>query len=132
MTEHSHAVIWIDHREARVFHFNAEAAESVTIHPAHSGRQLHHNGDKIGSGHPADDKNFLHSVADAIAPATHVLIVGPANARTELAKHIETHDPALKQLIEGVEPMDHGTDGEIVARARKFFNNDHQMAPREN
>ena len=27
----------------------------------------------------------------------------------------------MKSLIAGVEPMDHATDSEIVARARKFF-----------
>ena len=132
MTEHSHAVIWIDHRAARVFHFNAEETKSVTIHPQHPVRHIHHKANEIGSGHAAEDKNFLHSVASAIAPATHVLLAGPANAKTELMKHIEKHDPAMTSLIKGVEPMDHATDGEIVAHARKFFHADHQMAPREN
>ena len=131
MTEHSHAVIWIDHHEARVFHFNAEEAEGVTIHPAHPVRHIHHKANETGSGHAPEDPAFLQSVADAIAPAQHVLICGPANAKTELVKHIEKHSPGMKSLIAGVEPMDHARDGEIVAHARKFFRADHQMAPRE-
>lgn len=34
MTKHHyHAVIWIDHREARVFHFNPTEVEKLTLHP---------------------------------------------------------------------------------------------------
>ena len=132
MTAHSHAVIWIDHHEARIFHFNAQESEAVVVHPAHPVRHIHHKANSIGSGHAAEDQHFLHSVADAIAPAIHVLIVGPASAKTELVKHIDMHAHAMKRLIEGVEPMDHAADGEIVDHARKFFRADHQMAPRRN
>ena len=130
MTQHSHAVIWIDHREARIFYFNAQESETLVLHPAHPARHIHHKANSMGSGHSAEDHEFLQSVADAIAPALHVLIVGPANEKTELMKHIERHDPAMKRLIEGVESMDHPTDGELVAHGRKFFNRDHMMAPR--
>ena len=130
MTQHSHAIIWIDHRAARVFHFNAEQADSVTIHPTHPVRHIHHKANEIGSGHATQDHDFLQSVANSISPALHVLVVGPANAKTELVKHIEKHAPAVRGLIKGVEPMDHATDGEIVAHGRKFFHADHQMAPR--
>jgi hypothetical protein len=30
---HYHAVIWIDHREARVFHFNSTDVEVLVLHP---------------------------------------------------------------------------------------------------
>jgi hypothetical protein len=59
-----------------------------------------------------------------------VLITGPANAKTELVKHIERHVPTLSARIVGVETVDHPTDGELVAHARKYFKTDHQMAPR--
>ena len=132
MTAHSHAVIWIDHHEARIFHFNAQESEAAVVRPAHPVRHIHHKANEIGSGHGAEDHNFLQSVVNAIAPALHVLVVGPANAKAELVKHVEKHVPATKGLIAGVEPMDHASDGEIVAHARKFFHADHQMAPRRN
>ena len=72
----------------------------------------------------------MTEVADAIADAGAVLITGPANAKTELVKHIELHLPALKAKIAGVETVDHPTDGELVAHARKYFRADHQMPPR--
>jgi hypothetical protein len=36
-------------------------------------------------------------------------------------KYIEQHNPQLKKIIAGVETVDHPTDGQIVAMARKFF-----------
>ena len=30
---HFHAVIWIDHREARIFHFNPTDADRLVVHP---------------------------------------------------------------------------------------------------
>jgi hypothetical protein len=50
-----------------------------------------------------------------------ILITGPANAKSELVKHIEQHDPTRKQLIAGVETVDHPSDGALVAHARKYF-----------
>ncbi len=32
MTSHHHAVVWIDHREAHVFTFNATAADKRVVH----------------------------------------------------------------------------------------------------
>src|SRR5262249_10338378 len=32
---HYHAVIWIDHHEARVFHFSPTDVEQIVLHPDH-------------------------------------------------------------------------------------------------
>ena len=50
-----------------------------------------------------------------------VLIAGPGSAKTELVKHIEQHDPTLKKKVVGVETIDHPSDGQLVAHARKYF-----------
>ena len=69
----------------------------------------------------AADQEFLHSVAHAVADAGEVLITGPADAKNELVRHIEKHDPALKKRIAGVETVDHPSDGQLLAHARKYF-----------
>jgi hypothetical protein len=109
---HYHAVIWIDHREARVFHFSATDVERLVLHPDHPTRHIHHKANSIGSGHAA---------AESIADAGAVLIAGPANAKTELIKHIHHHDPKLMNVIVGVETVDHPSDAQLVAYARKYF-----------
>ena len=85
---HYHAVVWIDHHEARVFHFNPTDVERLVLHPDHPTRHIHHKANSIGSGHAAEDHDFLHAVAHSIADAGAVLITGPANAKNELVKHI--------------------------------------------
>jgi stalled ribosome rescue protein Dom34 len=130
MSGHFHAVVWIDHHEARIFHFSASEADVVVVHPQHATRHIHHKANSIGSGHAAEDHDFLQSVADAVTDAGAILVTGPANAKTELINHIERHAPALKARIRGVEALDHPTDGEILALARKFFKDDHQEPPR--
>lgn len=130
MPAHFHAVVWIDHREARVFHFNASEMDSLVLHPEHPTHHLHHKAGVIGSGHAREDQEFLHRVAEAVADAGAILITGPANAKTELAKHIESHDPTLRPKIIAVETLDHPTAGELVAHARAKFSRDHMQPPR--
>ena len=98
--------------------------------PHNSTRHIHHKANSIGSGHAAEDQQFLQRVAEAIADAGAVLITGPANAKIELVKHVERHVPTLSAKIAGVETLDHPTDGELVAHARKYFKADHQTQPR--
>ncbi len=120
-THHYHAVIWIDHREARVFHFNPTDVDKLVLHPNNPTKHLHHKANSIGSGHAAADEEFLHAVAASVADAHAILITGPANAKSQLVNHIDKHDPQLMKLIAGVETVDHPSDGELVAFARHYL-----------
>jgi len=118
---HYHAVVWIDHHQARVFHFNPEDIERLVIKPDHPTRQIHHKANTIGSGHASEDHQFLEEVAEALSDAGAILIVGPANEKAELVKHIEKHRPKLAAVVVGVETVDHPSDPQVVAHARKYF-----------
>jgi stalled ribosome rescue protein Dom34 len=126
---HYHAVIWIDHREARVFHFSPSDVERLVLHPDHPTRHIHHKANSIGSGHASADHDYLHAVAESIADAGAVLITGPANAKTELVEHISLHDPKLTKVIAGVETLDHPSDAQLVAYARKYLMATDRMQP---
>ncbi len=118
---HYHAVVWIDHREARVFHFNPTDVEKLVLHPDHPTKHIHHKANSIGSGHAAADQDFLHAVAQSIADAGAVLITGPASSKADLVKHIDRHDPKLMKVIAGVETVDHPSDAQLVAYARHYL-----------
>jgi hypothetical protein len=118
---HYHAVIWIDHLEARVFHFNATDVERLVLKPDQPTRHIHHKANSIGSGHAAPDQDYLHAVAESVADSGAVLIAGPANTKTELVEHIRRHDPELAKLIVGVETVDHPSDAQLVAHAKKYL-----------
>jgi len=128
---HFHAVIWIDHREARVFHFNATDVEHIMLHPDNPTMHIHHKANTVGSGHEVLDAKFLHEVAQSVADAGAILIAGPGNAKTELVKHIQHHDPKVMKAVLGVETVDHPSDAQLVAHARKFFKSADIMQPQK-
>jgi hypothetical protein len=83
MSAHSHAVVWIDHREARVLQFNAAEEEERVLHPRDPAAHIHHHANSIGAGHAAEDQKFLHQVAASLAGVKAALITGPEReART--------------------------------------------------
>ena len=104
-----------------MFHVSPADAAKLVLHPDHPTKHIHHKANEIGSGHAAEDHDFLHAVAHSIADAGAVLITGPAQAKTQLIKHIHHHDPKLMNLIVGVETVNHPSDAQLVAHARKYF-----------
>ena len=127
MQGHYHAAVWIDHRQARVLHFNADVYDSQVLHPAHS--HAHGHEPKRDGQRPKEDQAYLESVTQAVADAGAILVLGPSNEKAELIKHIEKKHPGMRGKIEAVEPADHLSDGEIVAHARHVLKSADRMMP---
>lgn len=125
----SHAIVWMDSREARVFRFNASDVERETIAAQNPFRQVHHKAGVIGSGHQALDLSFLDHIVDALRGTTEWLLVGPAQAKLELLRHVEKSMPWVHAKLVGIEAMDHPTDGELLAQARRAFKAIDRMRP---
>jgi stalled ribosome rescue protein Dom34 len=117
---HFHAVVWLDHAEAHVQHFTREAVEEKLVH-GKPHRHLHYKRGAQASGHPPEDQAYFHKVAEALMGAEEILVLGPANAKTEFIKHLSTHDHELSKKVVAVETVDHPTDGQVLAYARKHF-----------
>jgi stalled ribosome rescue protein Dom34 len=131
----THAVVWIDHTEARVFHVQPETAghvqpepidETTVLSPQHRIHR-HPKGHGEGREHPDDAKKFFREVARALDGADAVLIVGPASAKDELLTYLQDHDRMLRAKVVGTETVDHPTDREIVAHARRYFKGSDRM-----
>lgn len=123
---HYHAVVWIDHREAHVMHISMNDVESSIVRPAKPHHHLHNKrgadkGGSVGAGRAPEDQNFYHEVVEALKGAEEVLIVGPASAKLNLIKHIQSHDQQMNDKVIGVETVDHPTDAQLVVYARKYF-----------
>jgi hypothetical protein len=127
MLDHFHAVVWIDHHEAKIFHFSAADFEGATIRSSQPHQHLHHKANTIGSGHVPVEHAFLERVSQALDGSGAVLITGPAGAKRELSGYIAKLHPQLAARISAVETLDHPSDGEIVALARKFFGADDRL-----
>jgi stalled ribosome rescue protein Dom34 len=124
----THAVIWIDHKEARVFHVHPTSTDETTILAPQHHIHRHSKGRGEAREHPDDLIRFFAAVARTLQDADAVLIVGPSSAKLELLRHFHQHDRPLESRVVGIESADHPTDGQIVARAREYFAASDRMA----
>jgi stalled ribosome rescue protein Dom34 len=111
------ALVWLDSREARIFLITAEDVESGRIKADAPHRTVRHK----ASGHVRDDRKYLEAVLAAIENADSWLMVGPRGTRNDLDKYLDQHAEELKKKLLGVKAMDHPTDGELLAHARRLF-----------
>ncbi len=130
MASHYHAIVWIDHREAKVFHFNATEVDRMILHPHNPTRHIHHKASAIGSSDASLDQEFFERVTEAIADATAILITGPASAKSELAAHVARRHSDIARCVVGVETIDHPSDGALIAVARLYFKAEDRSRPR--
>jgi stalled ribosome rescue protein Dom34 len=115
-----YAAVWIDHHEAKIFHLAAETFERSTFEaPRHHVHR--HQQATAERKHPADAERFYHEIARALEEVKEILVVGPATAKLEFMKHVHKHHHTLIEEIIGVETVDHPTDNQLVAQARRYF-----------
>ena len=127
---HFHAVVWMDHREARVFHFNADDVARTVIHPDRPNHHLHHKSGSIGAGHAGEDHHYFDSIAAALAKAGEVLVLGPGQAKQAFVSHVRAKKGVGDKIV-GVETVDHPSDGQIVAHAKRYFKVADRMTPQK-
>lgn len=117
-----HKLVWIDHRSAWVYAYAREGlAELSVLHAPDVPGHIHHKAGTPGPGHAAVDQDFLRQTAESVADARAILIVGPAQAKTELAQYMARNMPEAGARIIGIEPLGRVGPEEIHAHARRFF-----------
>lgn len=126
---HYHAVVWIDHAEAHVMHISPDDVESSVVRPGKAHQHLHNKSGATGVGRAPEDRHFYHEVVEAVKGAQEVLVVGPASAKLNLIKHIHSHDQKMADKVVGVETVDHPSDAQLVAYARRYFEAADRMRP---
>ena len=118
---HFHALVWIDHAQAHVMHISPDDVETSVLRPSQAHVHVHSRRGTLGDGRQPGDQHYYHAVVEALKGAQEWLIVGPAQAKLELIKHVHAHHPDLIQRIVGVETVDHPSDAQLVAYARRYF-----------
>ena len=127
MNNHTHTLVWLDHRTAKIFRFNADSNTTTQVHSTHPHENLHHKANSIDSGHAPVDKIFLEAVAHELATAGPILIAGPGGAKKELHTHLLHRHRDIAARVSDVKPLDHPTDGELLTFGRHFFDADDRM-----
>ena len=109
-----HAVVWIDHQSAQVLQFDAEHVQSqkVKAHTHHTAR--HASG--VRTQH-----EFFGEVCDAIAAIPEVLVVGPHTGLADFQHYVHKHRAEVGKRVVDYQTVDHPSENQLVALARKYF-----------
>lgn len=114
--------VWMDRDEAKVFEVGAARFEETRFRsPDHHVHRHPKDEETRTRNHPDDERRFFHHVADALAGADQVLLVGPSVTKLRFFRYVRKHHPGLEPRIVGVETADHPTDRQLVAHVRQYF-----------
>lgn len=118
---YEHAVIWLDHQEARVIRFNADDCEVEIVwpaFPAHS-QDIRPGGPSLACT-PAETQ-FFRDVVSACEETIAVLLTGPSTAKVEFVKFLHRQSPQTAVRIRALETWEHVTDHKLLDEGRQLF-----------
>jgi hypothetical protein len=129
MTQHFHAVVWIDHHEARILDFNADDVNADKVTVKHKATRTQSARTGKASWRESEDGTFFDEVAEKLAGAGEILVVGPANAKLGFLKRLEKKHGPIAEHVVGIETVDHPSDGQLLDFARAYFRKADRMLP---
>ncbi|MEQ1757273.1 MAG: hypothetical protein ABL986_03070 [Vicinamibacterales bacterium] len=118
--------IWIDHQQAVVIFASQDHATARTV-KSHVAAHPHFGGSQMGGGEKKYEERFEqqlnHFYDEVIGQLGHpdsMLILGPGEAKTQLATRLE-RVKALAGAKVSVEAADDLTEPQIIARVKQHF-----------
>ncbi|HLW74776.1 MAG TPA: hypothetical protein VKT74_06875 [Gammaproteobacteria bacterium] len=109
-----HAVVLVDHHHAEILQFDAEHLQTQKI-KAHSHHTRQH-GSEARTEH-----EFFGEVCDALTGITEIIVAGSHTAQADFRHYLDKHRPAVAKQVIGWETVDHPSEGQLLALARKHF-----------
>ena len=119
MPQH-HAVLLIHHDKAEVLQFDAEHLQAQKI-KSRSKHGLHAHHTRQPNGDVRTEHEFFGEVCDALTGINEVLVAGGHTSQADFSHYVQKHRPQVMKQIVGWETVDHPTDGQLVALAKKHF-----------
>ncbi|HUF99845.1 MAG TPA: hypothetical protein VMM60_17085 [Ilumatobacter sp.] len=117
-----HAAVWLDHFHAAIVFIAPDSQRVVRLDSEREDQHLHRKSGVPGSGRLPEDHRFFDTVAQALAANdSDVLIAGPGTAKNEFRRSVERRQPSLAAKVVDVVTLDHPSDAELVAFARRQF-----------
>jgi hypothetical protein len=114
-------VLSIDHHNTQVLQFDAEHVEAQRIR-AHTQHTRRH-GSNVRS-----EQDFYAGVCDALQGIAEVLVVGSRTGLVDFKHDVEKHRAACAKQVVAYEPVNQPTEAELLAMARRCFQNYDLMA----
>ena len=114
--------IWVDSEHAKLFHFSSK---ELTHKNYTSSAAMHQKQGEDKSNHLKKEHHFFKEFMPDLTDAEKILILGPGMAKQHLEKFLKDHHSELAKKIVGCESVDHPSEPQIIAIARKFFSIEH-------
>jgi hypothetical protein len=100
------SVVWLDSVEGRLFHISDEQLTRETV---------------FGRIRGLTPLQLREELAQRLAGAPRILVVGSDSAGTAFITHLSDEYPALARRVVGRETADRPSDGELAAYALKYL-----------
>ena len=110
----SHAVAFVDHHAAQILQFDADQVLSQKVHEHKHLTRQH------GSG-VRDEHEYFGHVCDALDGIAEVLMTGGHQGLADFKHYVDKHRPQTAARIVAYEVVDHPSEPQLVALARKHF-----------
>jgi hypothetical protein len=110
----SRAVAFVDHQSAEILQFDSKHVVQHKLHQHLQFTRQHHSGVRT-------EHEFFGQVCDAIDGITEVLVVGGHTGMAAFRHFVDKHRPLTAQHIPGYEVVDHPSENQLVALARRYF-----------
>lgn len=109
-----HAVVFVDHHSAQLLQFTSEQVVERKLHEELKFTRQHQSGVRT-------EHEFFGHVCDAFEGIAEVLVVGGHSGLADFRHYVEKHRPLTEPRIVGYEVVDHPTEKQLVALARRYF-----------
>lgn len=110
----SRAVAFVDHQAAVVLQFDAEHVEAHKVQQHQKFTRQHGSGVRT-------EHEFFGAVCNALDGIAEILVVGGHTGLSDFRHYVDKHRPLISPHIVGYKVVDHPTENELVALARKHF-----------
>jgi stalled ribosome rescue protein Dom34 len=114
-------VVWLDHKKAKIFSLDGTIARTVEATPP--GEDEYRPNKATASGRRGDHRHerYYRRVMEALRDTGSLMLCGPATAKLEFSRYLQSHSRDLSRRVLDLETMDHPSDRQLLARARQFF-----------
>lgn len=112
------AVVWIDREHAQLYLLSNDKMERRKFEHHHKENHRHVR-DSVEKN--KEEQGLFHEVGKAVEGKDQILILGPGVAKHHFRNFLMEQMPMVAKKVAGVETVDHPSDGQIAAMARKFY-----------
>jgi len=115
-----HSVVWIEHFEAHIIHFDAESSQDETVTCDSALPNLHVKAGKTKNGATVEN-DYFNEIIDALHDSTEILLMGPDSEKDVFMHYAEQHQRPIAEKIIATLTDEIPTDPQMLKFAKEYF-----------